>query len=192
MSVPARVRLVLARSPWLYWVLVAALAATAGVFMLRAAAGVEAARRSWGDERAVLVAARAVAPGQALAAAVQRRQLPSPMVPADALADVPDDAVARQHIAVGEVVVAHDIAPGAPPQSLIPTGWLAVAVAEPVASGARAGDAVTVASGGIVVAADGIVVAAGAEALVVAVPAEHAPLVAQAAAAGDVAVLLQP
>jgi hypothetical protein len=100
--------------------------------------------------------------------------------------------VARQRIAAGEIVVAHDVSPNAAPQSLIPAGWLAVAVAEPVASGATVGDAVSVATGGIVVAPDGLVVAVVGEALLVAVPADEAAQVAQAASTGDVAVLIRP
>ena len=67
-----------------------------------------------------------------------------------------------------------------------------VAVAEPVASGAAVGDAVSVAAGGIVVSADGLIVGVAGEALLVAVPADEAAQVAQAASTGDVAVLIRP
>ena len=80
------------------------------------------------------------------------------MVPADAVTEVDAGAIARQRIAAGEVIVSHDVSPSGAPQSLIPDGWLAVAVAEPVASGARVGDEVTVSAGGVVVAAEGVVV----------------------------------
>ncbi len=113
------------------------------------------------------------------------------MVPADAVIDLATDAVARQHIAAGEVIVTHDVSPTAAPQSLIPAGWLAVAVAEPVATGAQVGDGVTVATGGVVIAADGVVVGIVGGGLLVAVPADEAPQVAHAAATGDVAVLLE-
>ena len=140
MSIAARLRLVLARSPWLYWAIVAALAGAAGLFVMRAADGVDAARESWGETRrcsspATTRARRPLDGGGAASA-----QLPSPMVPPTPSPTAPG-AVARQHIAAGEVIVAHDVAPDAAPQSLIPDGWLAVAVAEPVASGARVGDA---------------------------------------------------
>jgi hypothetical protein len=101
-------------------------------------------------------------------------------------------AVARQRIAAGEMIVTHDVSPTDAPQSRIPAGWLAVAVAEPVGSGASVGDAVSVATGGIVVAADGLIVGVAGEALLVAVPADEAAQVAQAASTGDVAVLIHP
>ena len=123
---------------------------------------------------------------------VSRREVPAPIVPVDAVAELDADAVARQRIAAGEIVVVHDVSPTAAPQSLIPAGWLAVAVSEPVASGAAVGDAVSVATGGIVVATDGVVVGVVGEALLVAVPADEAAHVAQAAATGDVAVLIRP
>jgi hypothetical protein len=192
MSLPARVRLTLARSPWLYWALVAILAAAAGLLALRASAGVETARRAWGEERRVLVTTGAVEPGDPVAAATELRPLPAPLVPADAVIELPATAVARQRIAAGEVVVGHDVAAADPPRSLIPSGWLAVAVSEPVASGAGVGDPVSVATGGVVLAADGVVVGISGAGLLVAVPADDAAQVAHAAAAGDVALLLRP
>ena len=192
MSLAARVRLVLARSPWLYWAIVAVLAATAGLFVMRAADGVEAARESWGEPRQALVAMHDVEPGAPLHGVVELRQLPEPMVAADAVVDLATDAVARQRIAAGEVIVTHDVSATAAPQSLIPDGWLAVAVAEPVATGAHVGDGVTVATGGVVIATDGVVVGLVGDGLLVAVPADEAPQVAHAASTGDVAVLLKP
>jgi hypothetical protein len=191
LSITARLRLALARSPWLYWAIVAVLAGAAGLFVMRASNGVEAARRSWGEPRPVLVATHDVEPGAPLDGATELRRLPEPMVPPAAVTDVGAAEVARQRIAAGEVIVTHDVAPDAPPQSLIPAGWLAVAVAEPVASGARVGDAVTVATGGVVLATDGLVVGLIGEALLVAVPSAEAAQVAHAAASGDVAVLIQ-
>jgi hypothetical protein len=192
MSIAARLRLGLARSPWLYWAIVAVLAGTAGLLVMRAASGVDAARQSWGETRQVFVASQTIEAGGPLDGFASRRDVPSPVVPSDAVTDLDADAVARQRIAAGEIVVAHDIAPSAAPQSLIPAGWLAVAVSEPVASGAAVGDAVSVATGGIVVATDGLVVGVVGEALLVAVPADEAAQVAQAASTGDVAVLIHP
>jgi hypothetical protein len=192
MSIAARLRLGLARSPWLYWAIVAVLAGTAGLLVMRAVSGVDAARQSWGETRAVFVTRQAIEPGSPLDGHVSRREMPSPVVPADAVTAVDADAVARQRIAAGEIVVTHDVSPSAAPKSLIPAGWLAVAVSEPVASGATVGDAVSVATGGIVVATDGLVVDVVGEAVLVAVPADEAAQVAQAASTGDVAVLIRP
>jgi SAF domain-containing protein len=191
MRVAARIRLLLARSPWLYWAIVAALAGAAALLVMRAADGVDAARDAWGEPSLALVATRDIAPGAALDGATELRELPVPMVPAGALTDRGLGAVARQRIAAGEVVVEHDVAPNAAPRALIPDGWLAVAVSEPVASGAQVGDDVSVASGGVVLAVDGVVVGLAGEALLVAVPADEAAQVAHAAAGGDVAVLLK-
>jgi hypothetical protein len=192
MSLPARLRLTLARSPWLYWAIVATLAGAAGLLVMRAVGGIEAQRAGWGRAREVLVAQRDVAPGDPLAGVVASRPLPAPMIPPEAVTAVDEAAVARQRIAAGEVVVGHDVAAAGAPQSLIPVGWLAVAVAEPVASGAQVGDAVAVATAGVVLAAEGLVVGIVGAALIVAVPAAEAAQVAHAASAGDVSVLLQP
>jgi hypothetical protein len=192
MSIAARMRVTLARSPLLYWAIVAVLAGAAGLFVMRAANGVEAARESWGTTRHVYVAERAVEPGTALGDSAETRLLPAPMIPADAVTELATDAIARQRIAAGEVIVTHDVAPHAAPQSLIPQHWLAVAIAEPVATGARVGDGVTVTAGGVVIAAEGVVVGHAGEALLVAVPADEAPHVAHAASTGDVGVLLKP
>jgi hypothetical protein len=191
MSIAARVRLTLARSPWMYWAIVAVLAGAAGLFVMRAADAVDAARESWGEPRHVLVARNDVEPGGALDGYAELRQLPAPMIPADAVSELPTAAVARQRIAAGEVIVTHDVSPAVAPQALIPDSWLAVAVAEPVPTGARTGDKVTVTAGGVVLAADGVVVGTSEGVLLVAVPGSEAAQVAHGASTGDVAVLLQ-
>lgn len=192
MSVLALVRHRLARSPWIYWAVIAALAILAGAAVSSATSGVDAARRSWGEIRSVYVASADVAPGDQLAGRVERRELPAPAVPAQAVAEVDPAAVARQHVAAGEVIVRVDVAAAGSPQALIPAGWLAVAIAEPVPSGATTGDLVQVASGGVVLSDEGVVVATSAGTVVVAVPAGDAAQVGQAASTGDVSLLLEP
>jgi hypothetical protein len=189
MFVLARVRGRLARTPWLYWAAVGVLALAAGVAVSRAASGVEDARAAWGRPRSVLVATVALAPGDPLVAAVAVRELPEPMVPTDALVASPDGAVARQAIAQGEVVVAHDVA-ATGPLALIPDGWLAVPVAEAVPSGAVTGTAVRVAAGGVVLADQATVIGVRDAVTLVAVASEDAPMVAQAAASGEAMLLL--
>jgi hypothetical protein len=188
----ARLRHVLARRPWLYWLAVLALAGAAGLVVADAAAGVDAARRSWGTTRRVVVTAVDVAPGETLSGRIEVRSVPEPMIPPDALAQIEPTAIARQRLGAGEMVMAHDIAATSAPQALIPDGWRAVAVAEPVPTGAAPGDAVSVASGGILVTGDGLVVAALAEGVLVAVPADVAASVAHAAVTGDLTLLLEP
>lgn len=191
MSVLAQIRRVLARRPWLYWAAVGALALMIGVLVAQATSRVEAARASWGETRVVIVAVVDIAPGDSLAGATEPHELPAPMVPAGAVTELDAGATATQRVAVGEVVMIHDVASVSGPQALIPDGWLAVAVAEPVASGASVGDDVSVASGGIVIAGDGVVVGAAGESVLVAVPDVEAPQVAQAATSGDIALLLK-
>jgi hypothetical protein len=188
----ARVRQVLARRPWLYWSAVLAVAAGLGLVVADAMTAVDDARHEWGTERAVLVATRDARPGERLSDIAARRPLPAPMVPAAAIETAPPDAVLRQHVSAGEIVTGPDMAATAQPQALIEDGSLAVAVAERVPTGAAVGDAVAVASGGVVLAGDGTVVGVLSDAVLVAVPAAEAPAVAQAAGAGDVALLLRP
>ena len=192
MSILARVRRRLARSPWLYWAGVGGLALVAGMSVARAGAGVEAARDRWGEPRTVLVATSDIAPGAPLAGLTAARELPAPLVPPSAVGELPAAAVARQDVAAGEVLVTADVGALGAPQSLIPPGWLAVPVAEAVPSGARPGDAVRVASGGTTLADEGVVVATGESATLVAVPSEVAAQVAQAASAADAVLLLEP
>jgi hypothetical protein len=188
----ARARHVLARRPWLYWLGVAVLAATAAWGAARGAASVDAARRSWGTPRDVVVASADIAPGDALAGHVELRRRPRPMVPEGALTAIDAAAQARQHVSAGEIVVRADVAATASPQALIPAGWAAVPVSEAVPSGAAVGDRVAAASGGAVVAAAGVVVGRGADAVLVAVPVEQAAAVAAASASGELSLLLQP
>lgn len=192
MHVLARLRRVLARRPWLYWAAVLLLAVAAAAVVAAAAASVDSARREWGDTRPVLVATVDLAPGDALVGATEVREHPVPMTPPAALDAAPDGAVARQHVAVGEVVVAADIAPSAAPQALIPPGWSAVAVSEPVPTGVVVGDGVSAAAEGVVLAADGVVVGRAGDAVLVAVPDDAAPGVAMAASSGTLVLLLQP
>lgn len=186
----ARLRHVLARRPWLYWLAIAAVAVSGALVAARAVTSVEAARDEWGAPRTVLVATASVSPGEAIAGVVERRAVPGPIVPAGALGELPDAAVARQRIAAGEIIVEHDVAATADPQARIPPGWHAVAVAEPVASGADVGDEVVAVAGGVVLAASGVVVGTPGGSVLVAVPAPDAPAVAMAATTGELTLLL--
>ena len=190
MNVVARARHVLARRPWLYWLAVALLGCGVAAVVVDATSGIERARLAWGQTRDVLVATADVAPGDPVAA--ERRALPGPMVPEAAVGDVSPRAVARQHVAVGEVLVRADVAPTAAPQSMIPDGWVAVAVAEAIPTGVLVGDAVQPVAGGAEVGGAGVVVGRQPDAVLVAVPAADAPAVALAASTGELALLLAP
>jgi hypothetical protein len=192
MNPVARARHVLARRPWLYWSAVLALAGLAGWTVAGAAADVEQARRAWGATREVVVATEDLVPGEPLSGHVDVRSRPAPAVADAAVTSVPPGAMARQHVAAGETLVEADIAPAGGPQALIPTGWAAIAVAEAVPVGAAIGDRVTLVGGGVVLAAEGLVVGQATDALLVAVPADEAPPVADASSAGELALLLLP
>ncbi len=108
--VGARTRQLLARSPWILWAVIAALALAAAALAMSAMQRIDDARAAWGDSRAVVVAATDIAPGTGLAGTTRVEHLPGPLVPPAAIGIVDPDAVARQAISAGEVVVAHDVA----------------------------------------------------------------------------------
>ena len=176
MNPVARARHVLARRPWLYWSAVLVLAAGAGWAVAAAAAGVDDARRAWGTTpRRARRHRRHRArrrPGDPHRGAGPTRPGGPPRPPSTRC---PPGAIARQHVAAGEALVAVDVAPTSGPQALIPAGSVAVAVAEAVPSGAAVGDRVVAASGGVVLAADAVVVGLTADAVLVAVPVDEAP-----------------
>jgi pilus assembly protein CpaB len=192
MHLLARGRHLLARRPWLYWLAAIVLAVGVGLAATRAASAVDDARARWGATRDVVVATAELVPGEPLAGRTEVRARPSPTVPATALRAVEPGAVARQHVAPGEVVVTGDVAATAAPATLVPDGWSAVAVAEAVPTGVAVGDRVGVAGGGVVLAVEGVVVGRPGEAVLVAVPDDEAAAVAAASSAGDVALLLRP
>jgi len=192
MHLVARARHVVARRPWLYWLVVVAFAGCGALITAGAVAGIDDARRAWGETRTVLVASTDLGPGDALAGRTELRPRPVPMVPEDAIDRATPDAVARQHVAAGEVLVGVDVASGTLPAALIPDGWQGVPVAEAVPSGVAVGDRVAVASTGAVLAADGVVVGLTESGPIVAVPSDVAPSVAHAAASGELVLLVLP
>ncbi len=187
MHVLARIRLTVARHPWVYWLTISALAGVVALGAERAMAGVDAARRSWGEQEAVWVASAAIEPGQPIHA--DRRQVPRALAPASAVIDDPVDDAARQHIASGEIITEPDLAAGGA-AGLIPDGWLAFAVPAAVAHFAP-GDHVRVYSVDQFVAA-GVVVGRGESEVMVAIPIDAAPVMVTALLANTVAVALTP
>jgi hypothetical protein len=181
----ARVRLVLARHPWAYWLVVSIVATMVAVGTSRAMASVDAARRSWGEQEAVWVASAVVEPGQPIRAV--RRQFPRAVVPESSVTVVDPDAVARQHIARGAIITGVDVAaPG--PAGLIPNGWLAFAI--PAAGTHFAvGDRLRVYAADQFVAA-GVVIDRGDADLMVAIPVDAGPTMATAILANNVTIAL--
>jgi hypothetical protein len=189
----AMVRRVLARRPWIYWAIVAAVAAAGAIATASVLGGVNDERARWGDTDVVLVATRDVEAGESLARLLAERRYPVAMIPPGAVQSLEVGAAARHRLAAGEIVVDVDVAATTAPRSLIPPGWLGVAVVETVAAGAVVGDRVVVASEGIRLAADALVVGRGDAVTVVAVPADEAPTVAAASGStGGVSLLLRP
>ncbi len=189
--VTVSIRRVLARRPWLYWLLVGAVAAGFATEVAGRSDAIDAERARWGESRIVLVADRDLGPGDPLAGAVTKRTFPVAMIPIEAVSEI-DRQVARQRIAAGEVITAPDVAEHDGPRALLPEGWLAVAIVESPSSGARIGDRVQIASEGTVISSDAVVIGFVDDATLVAAPADEAPLLPAAAAAGGVALLLVP
>ena len=183
----------LARRPWVYWTIVIAVAVGGALATASVLRGVADERARWGDSAVVLVATRDVAPGEPLADLVTEHRYPIAMIPPDAVTSLEAGAAALHRVDVGEIVVDVDVAATTAPRSLIPHGWLAVAIAEGVASGAAVGDHVVVASEGIRLAGDALIVGHGDSVTIVAVPEDEAPMVAAASSSpAGVALLLRP
>jgi hypothetical protein len=175
-----RLRLLLARRPWIYWLGVALLAAIVTLGVASSSAELDRQRAAWGRTATVYTATRAIAVGDGLADAVIAVDLPVAMIPETAVRDLPGSAVAVQRVAPGEVLVDSDIARGDGPGSLLPAGWLAVTIdADNAIFGL--GDPVSVLAAGSVIAPNGLVVGRGDSGLVVGVPADVAAAVADAA-----------
>ena len=186
MRVMARLRMLLARRPWIHWTIVAMLASSVGVVVAHGIASIQRQRDRWGETTAAVVATRTIAPGDAISGdAAHVVQLPLTMVPASALhalpAAVTATLTATQHIAAGEVIVALDTSSLTGPAALLPNGWLAIGVESTDSAQFRLGDRATVLADGHVVAADAVVVAVDTARVLVGVPAARAADVASAA-----------
>lgn len=136
-----RLRLALARRPWLYWMLVCAAAALTWWRIAALHDDAERARASWGTSVTVVVASADTPQGQPVQA--EQRTLPRAAVPSTALRDVAADAVAARDLVVGQVLLPTDLVG----DEARPAGWVVVAVR---ARSPRlvAGDEVTLFAGG--------------------------------------------
>lgn len=181
------VRRFMAKRPWVYWLVVALLAAIVAAGVADRLAAVERARSEWGDSRAVWVADADIEIGQAITAT--RRQLPriaAPGAALDASVDTaPPDGLARQRIRHGEVIVDADITPRSGPASTAAPGHVVVAIDDPLL--ATAVDSLA-AGLGVAVYADGVLLTDRADiaditggVVFVAVPDDDAAVVAAAA-----------
>lgn len=178
-----RVRLVLARRPWLRWVVVMAIALAVGWNVKTRLDGVDDARSAWTDQRTVLVASLDHEPGDALV--VESRILPAAASPRSALTVLPPGATVRQHVAHGEVVTETDVASGNGPAAAAESGEVVVAVSDPILSTAMStvsvGLRVSIHSEGIVLANDARITAVDGDVVFVALDVEDATAVSAAA-----------
>ncbi len=200
----SRMRIFVARHPRVYWLVVAALAATAAITVDHRLDRVAEARAAWGASRAVLVAVRDIEPGGDVDhRSVETRVLPVAALPGDAIDAAPPGAVALHRIVVGEVVLGHHLVPGTGAAGRLPAGTSGILVPAP-ASGLplTIGDVVDVVAiddplgtngtgAGSVIAADGLVIGTTEGAVVVAVADDEAGGAAALAASGRAVLVLR-
>ncbi len=176
-----RLRLALARRPWLYWLFVAACAAVVWSTMASAQSRLDEQRRQWGETRRVWVAAVDIAPGDQVRSTA--RDYPVAMVTSSAIDDEPVGAIATASIAAGEVLVAADIA--ATTDRVLPPDWVVFALAGDNTPDLHPGSPVVVFGSGQRLC-DGLVVAVNDELVEVGVPPECANAVSVQIAAQSV------
>lgn len=146
----------------------------------------------------VYVATRDIAPGELVTPSLVR-QLPVPalLVAASVIVKLPAIAYAQQKIGSGEMITTINVADSPMIISIVPAGWRTIAITPPTAlPPMSAGDYVDVIANGVVLVANAVVISATGEStsltnmafttqVVIAVPADFAPIVATAAALGD-------
>jgi pilus assembly protein CpaB len=205
LPVPDRLPFALAlrRRPRLRRALAVVTAVAVAVAVASTVQRAEAARAAWGRSRPVVVAARDLAPGEALAPGdTQVVRYPEPLVPDDALVQVAEGRVVRAAAFDGQVLLARHVADAGleGPAALVPPGARAVAVpvepgAAPPLSVGQSVDVVAVvgvdgAPQAVVLAAGAPVVAVGDRAASVAIRRDTVPRVAAALASGSVTLAL--
>ena len=190
MHVAARARLVLARRPWLYWALVAALASALAVGVHDQLTSLDEARRNWGSTRTVLVAGRSLEPGDPIE--THTVDLPVAAIPPGALQHLADGARLHQRVGVGEVLTELDVTAAPGPAARATPGTVVVALSDPLSRGVVIGLTVQVAADGLVIAETATVVDVADDVIFVAVDASAAPTVAVAAQQGIASLLYLP
>ncbi len=190
MHVAASARLVLARRPWVYWVVVALLAATAAAVTQTQMSSIAAERNRWGATRSVLVASEPLEPGDPLAADLV--ELPIAAIAVGALIEHPVGAIARQRLAAGEMIMDVDIASGSGPAALAEPGTVVVALSDPLARDVVVGLAVQLVADGLVLAESATVTGIVDDVIFVAVARPDGPAVAAAAQQGIATIIYLP
>jgi len=186
----ARARTFSARHAWLRWIVVLALAATAGVATHRQLDTVEAERDAWGDTVDVLVATGDLVPDGAITAHIVAA--PRALTPAAALGSLPDSARLRQRVMRGEILTAADVTAAPGPASSAESGTAVVAVIDPLVRDASIGLEIWVSSEGVVLAEEATIVSIVDDVVFVSVPDRDAPMVAAASQAGLASLIFLP
>lgn len=185
MSVLPRLRLLLARRPWLYWLIVSACAVAVWLSVTSAQAQLTRERDRWGTTRAVWVASGPVAAGENLQ--VTTNDYPIAMVPPSAVSSLPADAVAARSMVAGDIVVAADVAV----DGLVPADWVVFALPANGTPALIFGDAVTVFGSGQAWC-DGMVARVGDVTMEVAVPTDCAASMSAQLALGAIVLARHP
>lgn len=180
-----RLRLALARRPWLYWLVVAVCGAILWLQWSRVHDAAEGARRSWGATRAVAVSVDSGHPGEPLH--IELRDYPDAVVPRDALTQVPAGALAARPVSAGAMLVPQDLV-GA---DSVPADWVVLAVPAHEAPRFVAGQHAAAFAAGAR-ACDGIVAGTSADHVEVAVPSECAASLTDLLLAGSVVLARLP
>lgn len=187
MHVVVTARVFLARRPWVYWVVVAALTALVVVIVRDRLTAIDAQRESWGATQTVLIADHGLEPDDPID--VSRVDVPLAILPPGAITDLPPDARLRQHVAAGEILVDIDIRATPGPAGGADVGTVVVAVSEPRSRSLTTGLAVQVTADGIILAERATIVDLADDVVFVAVDPADAAAVA-AANRADLATLL--
>jgi hypothetical protein len=175
----SRLRLALARRPWLYWLFVACCAAIIWSTLATNQAKLDDQRRRWGETRRVWVAAVDIAPGDVVRSVA--RDYPIAMVAASAIIDQPAGVIATSSISAGEVLVAADIDETG--DDLLPPDWVVFALSNDHTPSLHQGDDVAVFGSGQRWC-DGVVAAVGDDTADIGVPPTCADAVSVQIAAG--------
>ncbi|MEQ1874769.1 MAG: SAF domain-containing protein [Ilumatobacteraceae bacterium] len=174
-----RLRLALARRPWIYWLFVAGCVAIVWSTLTASQAELADQRRRWGETGRVWVAAVDIAPGDLVRGVA--RDYPLAMLPARAIDDEPMGVIATTAIAEGEVLVESDV--DGTDDNLLPPDWVVFALDRDDTPALHPGSAVVVFGSGQRWC-DGVVVAVNDEFLEIGVPPTCADAVSVQVAGG--------
>ena len=190
MHVAARARLVLARRPWIHWAVVAVLAGLAAAIVHGQLSSIAAERDRWGATRTVLVATDHLEAGDPVLAA--SKVLPVAALPDATLDELPDGAVVRQRVGIGEVLTERDVTGRDGPATFAEPGTVVVALSDPLARNVAIGLPVQVSADGVVIADDATISGVVDDVVYVAVSERDGPGVAAAAQQGTASLLYLP